>query len=267
MLFKLTLSYDGTGLVGWQRQASGTSIQGLLEDALAELDGRPVAVTGAGRTDAGVHALAQVASASLAREIDAGALVRALNVRLPLAVRVTAAEVAPDSFHPRFQARAKTYRYRIWNADVVSPFERFYAWHILPPLDGDAMSAAARLLLGRHDFAAFQGTGTNTATTEREIFRSTFKRTSGSLTGDAALLTYELTGSGFLRHMVRNIVGTLVEIGQGRHPPEWVSEVLASRQRAEAGRTAPAEGLFLVGVQYEQDADSGPPGHRRLANE
>ena len=255
MLFKLTLSYDGTGLVGWQRQASGTSVQGLLEGALAEIDGRPVAVTGAGRTDAGVHALAQVASVALAREIDGGALMRALNVRLPPSVRVTAAAVAPDTFHPRFHARAKTYRYRIWNADVVSPFERAYAWHILPPaLDVEAMSSAAHLLLGRHDFAAFQGTGADTATTEREIFRSTLEPTSDSLAGAGALLTYEVTGSGFLRHMVRNIVGTLVEIGRGRHRPEWVTDVIRSCRRSEAGRTAPAEGLFLVGVRYTDDA-------------
>ncbi|HEX4347785.1 MAG TPA: tRNA pseudouridine(38-40) synthase TruA [Vicinamibacterales bacterium] len=254
MLFKLTLSYDGTGLVGWQRQASGTSVQSLLEDALAELDGQSVTVNGAGRTDAGVHALAQVASVELAREIEPGALVRALNVRLPLSVRVTAAAVARSTFHPRFQARAKTYRYRIWNADVATPFERAYAWHILPPaLDVDAMSAAAAMFLGRHDFAAFQATGTDTATSEREVVRSSVQRSAGSLTDGRALLTYEVTGNGFLRHMVRTMVGTLVDVGRRRHPPEWVAEVIASGRRSEAGPTAPAEGLFLVCVQYDAD--------------
>lgn len=251
MLFKLTLAYDGTGLVGWQRQASGTSVQSLLEDALAELDGRAVTVSGAGRTDAGVHALAQVASVELARDIDPDALVRALNVRLPLSVRITAAAVAPDGFHARFQARQKTYRYRIWNADVVSPFERAYAWHVMePPLDVDAMDAAARLLVGRHDFAAFQGAGADTATTEREILRSSVQRSADSLAA-GALITYDVSGNGFLRYMVRNIVGTLFEIGRGRHRPDWMAAVLASRRREEAGRTAPASGLFLIGVQYE----------------
>jgi tRNA pseudouridine38-40 synthase len=253
-VFKFTLAYDGTGLVGWQRQASGTSVQGLLEDALADLDGRPVAVAGAGRTDAGVHALGQVASAALERSIDAASLVRALNVRLPLAVRVLEVEAAPGTFHPRFQARAKTYRYRIWNADVISPFERAYAWHILgPPLDVNAMTHAAGYFKGRHDFAAFQGAGTENATTEREIFLSSFRRSTESQSGDAAsaLLAYDVTGSGFLRHMVRTIVGTLVEVGRGRHPPEWVRDVINSRRREMAGRTAPAEGLFLVSVNYD----------------
>lgn len=240
--------------MGWQRQASGTSVQGLLEQALAELDERPVTIVGAGRTDAGVHALGQVAAFRLQRTIDPAAVVRALNVRLPPAVRVLGALEADPAFHPQFHARAKTYRYRIWNADVLSPFERAYAWHILPPmLDVEAMARAARYVEGRHDFAAFQGSGAATATTEREIASSTLERSADSLHGDArdALLTYEVTGSGFLRHMVRNIVGTLVEVGKGRRTPEWVRDVIASKRREEAGRTAPAEGLFLVRVTYE----------------
>jgi tRNA pseudouridine38-40 synthase len=251
--FKLTLAYDGTGLVGWQRQASGVSVQGLLEDVLCVLDGRPVAVAGAGRTDAGVHALGQVASASLERGIDAAALVRALNAQLPRAVRVLDAIEAPANFHPRFAARSKTYRYRIWNAGVMSPFERAYAWHVaVPSLDVEAMATAAALLRGRHDFAAFQAAGPGPATTEREMFASAFLADPvlASVAG-AALMTYEVSGSGFLRYMVRNIVGTLVEVGRGKRPPHWVSEVLASRNRAEAGQTAPAEGLFLVRVEYE----------------
>jgi tRNA pseudouridine38-40 synthase len=260
-VFKLTVAYDGTGLVGWQRQAAGTSVQGLLEEALAELDGGAVAVAGAGRTDAGVHALGQVASATLERTIDAATLVRALNVRLPLAVRVVSAEDAPDTFHPRFQARSKTYRYRIWNANVISPFERAYAWHVLPPrLDVDAMAEASRHLLGRHDFAAFQGAGVETVTTDREIFLSAIESHPAPLQAPGeALITYEVSGSGFLRHMVRNIVGTLVEVGRGRRPPEWVADVLASRRREQAGRTAPAEGLFLVNVSYNQGLSAKGP--------
>jgi tRNA pseudouridine38-40 synthase len=245
--FKIVLAYDGTDCVGWQRQASGTSIQGLLEDALRALDDRAVTVTGAGRTDAGVHALGQVAAFSLERAIDAGTLVRAMNARLPDAVRVlSAGEVAP-AFNPRFDARAKTYRYRIWNGAVLSPFERRYAWHVPGALDANAMDAAARRLEGRHDFAAFQAAGSEVATTERTVFSSKLFTT--NLGGD--LICYEITGDGFLRHMVRSIVGTLVEIGRGRRRVEWIDDVLASRDRAAAGPTVPATGLFLVSVDYE----------------
>jgi len=242
--FKITLAYDGTDFNGWQRQPEGTSIQGLLEDALRDLDGRDVAVTGAGRTDAGVHALAQVAAFALERTIAPDALVRAVNVRLPESVRILSAEPAHADFHPRFDAKAKTYRYRIWNADVLSPFERRYAWHVIDRLDVDAMNAAAVRLVGTHDFAAFQGTGSDTATSTRTM-------TSVRIDPQSALLECEVTGDGFLRHMVRNIVGSLVDVGRGRFPPSWLAEVLLSRDRTRAGRTAPAHGLFLVGVKYE----------------
>jgi tRNA pseudouridine38-40 synthase len=203
-MFKLTLAYDGTGFVGWQRQASGRSIQGTIEDALRELDGRPVAVAGAGRTDAGVHALGQVASFSLERSMAPDALVRALNARLPEQVRALSAAAVADDFHARFGARAKRYRYRIWNADLLDPFERQYAWHVVGRLDVDRMEAAARYLEGRHDFAAFQAAGGATRTTEREVHASRITTEVGS-----ALITYEVSGNGFLRHMVRTIVGTL----------------------------------------------------------
>jgi len=259
--FKLTIAYDGTGFVGWQRQASGTSIQGLLEDALRELDGRYVDVAGAGRTDAGVHALGQVASVSLERAIDRLTLMRAVNSRLPESVRVVNAVDAAPGFHARFDARSKTYCYRIWNGEVMSPFERAYAWHVpSPTLDVAAMASAATLLEGRHDFAAFQAAGTDTRTTEREVFSSRARGGSDPLRGSGGpqqfhakapgLITYEIAGAGFLRHMVRTIVGTLVEVGRGRRPAAWVSEVLRSRDRSEAGPTAPAEGLFLVSLEY-----------------
>src|SRR5690242_19552539 len=161
MVFRITLAYDGTEFVGWQRQASGTSIQGLLEDALRELDDRDVPVVGAGRTDAGVHALGQCASFTLTRTIAADALVRAVNARLPDAVRVIAAAEAPAGFNARFDARGKTYRYRIWNQDVMDPFERRYTWHLSGRLDLDAMTAAAHAIEGRHDFAAFQASGSS----------------------------------------------------------------------------------------------------------
>jgi tRNA pseudouridine38-40 synthase len=263
--FKVTLAYDGTDFVGWQRQASGTSIQGLLEGALCTLDERAVTVTGAGRTDAGVHALGQVASFSLDRDIEPGVLLRAVNARLPSSVRVVAFEVAAATFHARFGATRTTYRYRIWNGDPMNPFERAYAWHLPGPLDVDAMKAAAILVEGRRDFAAFQAAGSSTTSTEREVFSSVVAR-AHRVPGDAfqtavldsspschPLVEYEVTGSGFLRHMVRNIVGSLVEVGRGRRPPEWISALLDGRDRARSGPTAPAQGLVLVAVEYGRE--------------
>jgi tRNA pseudouridine38-40 synthase len=247
MAFKITIAYDGTGVVGWQRQASGTSIQGLLEEALRELDERDVTVTGAGRTDAGVHALGQVASFVLHRSMESRRLMGALNARLPATVRVVAAEEVADTFHARFNATSKSYRYRIWNAEVQSPFERAYAWHVSGVLDTAAMGAAASLVLGRRDFAAFQAAGSATASSDREVFSSVVK---APQTCDPPLVIYEISGSGFLRHMVRNIVGSLVEIGRGRRPVEWMIQVLDSRSRALAGPTAPPHGLVLVAVEY-----------------
>ena len=249
----MTVAYDGTGLVGWQRQATGESVQGLLESACAELNGDAVTVTGAGRTDAGVHATGQVAAVTLVRAIDARALVAAVNFRLPPTIRVLGAVEVPEAFHARFQARSKTYRYRIWNGPVLSPFERGYSWHVPGPvLDSAAMDTAARLLEGRHDFAAFQGAGSDTPTTERVVFSSRVRTDAPAVETDAALITYEVAGSGFLRYMVRTIAGTLVEVGRGSRAPEWVLDVLRSRERARAGPTAPAEGLFLTSVGYEE---------------
>jgi len=248
--FRITIAYDGTDYVGWQRQAVGVSIQALLEDALRALDGRDVRVTSAGRTDAGVHALGQVASFTIERAVSADALLRALNAHLPDAIRVLAAGEAPPTFHPRFGARAKTYRYRIWNDDVISPFERRYAWHLTGDLDLGAMRAAAALIEGRHNFASFQATGASTQTTEREVFASRFDFHASPADRQSLLLVYEISGSGFLRHMVRIIVGSLVEVGRGRRPVEWIAQLLASKDRTAAGPTAPAVGLFLVGVEY-----------------
>ena len=274
--FKITLAYDGTDYVGWQRQANGVSIQALIEEALRALDGRDVTVSGAGRTDAGVHALGQVAAFTIARELEPDALIRALNAHLPRAIRVLSAEPALPAFHPRFGARAKTYRYRVWNGDVMSPFERRYAWHVPGPLDVEAMRAAARLLEGRHDFAAFQAAGSSVATTVREIVMSTISTTEDAVdmeeeSGSQArfdllvpsvhrggeLIVYDVTGSGFLRHMVRIIVGSLVEVGRGRQPAEWISGVIASGNRAMAGPTAPPDGLFLVRVEYADALAAG----------
>lgn len=243
---KLTLQYDGTDYVGWQRQPNGVSIQSLIEDAIAPIEGAPVTVTGAGRTDAGVHAIGQVASVQLNADIDPITLARALNAVLPDDVRVVLAEEVEDGFHARFSAKSKTYEYRIINAPIVSVFVQRYAWHVGQPLDFDAMRAAADGLVGRHDFAAFQGAGSSVATTERTIISIEWDDGGGY---DLPLVM-RITGDGFLRHMVRNIMGTLVEIGVGRWDPWRVLQVLESKDRRLAGPTAPAKGLFLVSVAY-----------------
>ena len=260
---KLTISYDGTRFVGWQRQAEGVSIQGLLEEALARFEGAPVTVHGAGRTDAGVHALGQVASVRMTSAHPVDAVARGLNACLPPDVRVIEAEEAASDFHARFSARSKTYRYLLRNASVVSPFERAWVWHVPEALDVDAMRAAAGELVGTHDFAAFRSTGSDTRETIRTITRSDFVMDVGpTLPGSAreprparldngTLLVYEISGDGILRHMVRAIVGTLVEIGLGRRATASMAALLAGGTRAQAGATAPPHGLFLVRVVYD----------------
>lgn len=247
---KLTIAYDGTGLVGWQRQPTGISVQALLEDALAALDPAGVTVTGAGRTDAGVHALAQVASVTLRRAITPEAVLRATNGRLPPSVRIVRAEEAGSGFHARFDAVSKTYRYRIWNQPVASPFERPYVWHVPSPLlDDAAMAEAAQRLVGCHDFGAFKAAGSHARTTVRTVFSA--QLTPRRDPRHEPLVCVEIRGDGFLRHMVRSIVGSLVEIGRGRREAAWIDHLLSGAARADAGRTAPASGLFLVAVAYE----------------
>ncbi len=258
---KLTLAYDGTPFVGWQRQAQGTSIQGLLEDALARIDGGPVAVTGAGRTDAGVHAIGQVASCDVRTPHDTATICRALNAMLPPEVRVLSVENANPRFHARHSATSKTYRYHIVNGSIASPFEWRYAWHVSGRLDLGRMRAAAERLVGEHDFGAFQSTGSSVSTSRRRVDRSVV------FTGDSPCaawwraeapegsemhvrIVYEVTASGFLRHMVRAIVGTLVEVGAGRREPGSIEDALASGARDDAGPTAPACGLWLIRVDY-----------------
>ena len=255
---KLTVCYDGTHLVGWQRQAEGDSVQALLEDALARFEGAPVVVHGAGRTDAGVHALAQVASVSVTFHHDNETLARALNAQLPPAVRVLRVDDAVPHFHARLDARAKTYRYLVRNAAFVSPFERAFVWHVPQPLDRMAMDDAARMFEGTHDFTAFRSIGSDTPDTTRTIHASAVRQASSSdvpglrldVDAGASLLAYEVHGDGFLRHMVRTIVGTLVEVGRGWREPASIAELLHSRRRERAGATAPPQGLFLVGVDY-----------------
>lgn len=243
---RITIQYDGTAYVGWQRQDTGVSIQSLLEDALEPIEGSRVVVHGAGRTDAGVHALAQTATVALTATLSPCILARALNAVLPLDVRVLDAEEVDPGFHARFSATGKVYEYRIVNAPLVSPFLHHYVWHIGQPLDVDAMREAAGMLTGAHDFTAFQGSGSTVASTVRAV-RSIAWEDGG---GHDRPLVMRIEGDGFLRHMVRNIVGTLVEVGVGRWPASRVGEILASRDRTQAGPTAPAQGLFLVRVVY-----------------
>jgi len=255
------VAYDGTRLVGWQRQAEGDSVQAFLEDTLARFEGAPVVVHGAGRTDAGVHALGQVASVRMTCLHDVETLTRALNAQLPEDVRVVRVEEVPPGFHARFDARAKTYRYLIRHAPVVSPFDRAFVWHVPQQLDVAAMQQAALSLAGRHDFAAFQSVGSVTSGTVRTLFSSRLALEPDasvlSLPGRGAqgvagaLLVYETRGDGFLRHMVRTIVGTLVEVGRGWRAPDSIAEVFDRGLRAAAGATAPPHGLFLVGVDYD----------------
>jgi len=251
--FKITVAYDGTDYVGWQRQASGISIQGLLEDALFPFEARTIAVAGAGRTDAGVHAMGQVACFALERDIDRSTLVRAMNARLPAAVRVLAAEPVASTFHPRFDATAKTYCYRICTAEVVSPFEHRYVWHLPGPLDVAAMRDAAHTLCGEHDFESFRTAGGDADSSVRVLYESIVRDADGGV-------TYTVRGSGFLRHMVRGIVGTLVDIGKRRQPADWMRAVLAARDRRAAGATAPPQGLCLMRVSYG-DHLAAQPSH------
>ena len=255
---KLTLSYDGTPFVGWQRQATGASIQGLLENVLARLEGGPVTVHGAGRTDAGVHALGQVASVQISSSHPVDIIARALNASLPPEVRVGRVEQATDDFHARFSARSKTYRYRIRNAAIASPFESAYVWHIQDTLDRPAMQEAAAALVGTHDFAAFRSLGGDATTTVRTVTASEVSVGRAPLgppgepeDGPGSLLVYEITGDGFLRHMVRAVAGTLVAVGRGQRRASSMAALLAGGHRADAGATAPPQGLFLVRVVYD----------------
>lgn len=242
---KLTIAYDGTAYVGWQRQENGTSIQQRVEEALAPFmpDAPGPVVSGASRTDAGVHALGQVASAPVPFVHPCDAVQRALNIRLPTDIRILAVDEAADAFHARIDARGKRYRYRIATGAVVLPANRWFVWHVPASLDVEKMRDAARPLVGAHDFAAFQATGSSVIDTRRVIRRL-------DIVPVGEELHIEVEGDGFLRHMVRIMVGSLVDVGLGSRDPRWLTSALEGRDRRAAGRTAPASGLMLEQVFY-----------------
>jgi tRNA pseudouridine38-40 synthase len=236
---RLKLAYDGGGFHGWQVQPGLPTIQGALERILSDMEGRPVQVAGSGRTDAGVHALEQVAAFTFENPIPLENLRRALNRLLPPAIRVLAAEEAAPDFHPRFQAKAKTYEYRILRGEVCSPFEWPYVHHYPYPLDEERMCRLARVFEGEHDFTAFAASDERDAEGHckvRTVFSSVLERSPGRL-------TYRIRGSGFLKHMVRNVAGTLIEAGKGN-----IADLTSLPQKS--GPTAPAKGLFLIQVEY-----------------
>jgi tRNA pseudouridine38-40 synthase len=243
---KILISYDGSDYHGWQVQPGLATIQGTLEGVISGIEGRVVQVAGSGRTDAGVHALAQVAAFSIENPIPVDNLKRAMNRQLPRDIRVFSVEEAAVDFHPRFQARRKTYEYRIYRGEICSPFERRYVYHHPFPLDGDAMIAAAPLLEGDHDFSAFA------ASDERDELELSKVRTifCSRLALESDRLTYRVTGSGFLKHMVRNIVGVLLEAGKRNVDRAGVLARLELGCGIPPGPTAPARGLFLMGVEY-----------------
>lgn len=243
--FRFTLEYDGTDFDGWQVQPGGRrTVQGALEAALEGVTGRSLRVDGSGRTDAGVHARGQVASARIDTRLDAASLQRALNGVLPRDVVVVDAAVAPPDFHARRDARSKRYAYRIWNGEAPSPLRARTGHWVPQSLDVDAMGEAARACLGRHDFASFQTAGSDVVGSVRTLSRFDV---SGEARGDIELI---VEGDGFLRHMVRTLAGTLIEVGLGRRSAASMPALLAARDRRRAGPTAPAAGLTLIGVRY-----------------
>lgn len=244
MNWRLVVEYDGTDFEGWQLQPGARTVQGELESAFARLAGRRVVVYGAGRTDAGVHARGQVANARAETRHPPEVLRRALNALLPRDVAVRELEPAGDGFDARRDARSKLYAYRLWTGATRSPLEERWSHWVSVPLDLAALRAAARDLVGTHDFASFRAAGGHGRTSVRTLTRIEL---AGALGGE---LRFEFEGTGFLRHMVRNLVGTLLEVGRGRRPPAWAAEVLAARDRRAAGPTAPARGLTLVRVDY-----------------
>jgi tRNA pseudouridine38-40 synthase len=253
--FKLTLAYDGSEFHGWQIQPDRPTIQGTLAEVIGRITGENVLPQGSGRTDAGVHALAQVASVKLAAPIPCKGLQNALNNSLPLSVRVTGVEEVGEDFHARHSAKAKTYRYRVCREGICLPWLARYVHHDPYPMDEDAVIQAAELVIGEHDFTSFAAVDPDKAVREgddppakhatnvRTVYKSAWTRE-----GDE--FVYEVRGNGFLHHMVRNLVGTFLLVGKGTLAVEDVKRILDARDRSAAGATASASGLWLVNVEY-----------------
>lgn len=241
---RLVVEYDGTDFVGWQRQLNGPSIQGSIEEATRRLTGMETSVVGAGRTDAGVHALGQVAAFTTRSRLSLVELRRGLNALLPRSIAVCAVDEVPRAFDPRRDACGKLYRYQVWNAEARSPLLARTSWHVRHPLDAVAMQAAANLLVGEHDFSAFRAADCERRNPVRLMRRLEILR-------QGHRLNIETEATAFLKHMVRIIVGTLVDVGRGYLPAAAVGEILASRDRTRAGPTAPPLGLQLVRVDYD----------------
>ena len=242
--YRLIVEYDGTGYHGWQLQPNGRTVQGALEEALATLFGEPIRVHASGRTDAGVHAAGQVVAFRVATVRDCRQIRTALNALTPRDISVREVTEVPDAFDPRRDARSRVYEYRIWNEPWPSAFWHRYAWHVSRSLDVRAMRRAATVLSGEHDFSAFRSADCNAKSPIRRVFQS-------GVTEAENMLVYRVHANSFLQHMVRAIVGTLVQVGAGDLPADAMADILASRDRGRAGPTAPARGLTLVAVSYE----------------
>lgn len=254
MQLRLVVAYEGTRFRGWQRQPGGPTVQEELERALGIVLREPIRVRGAGRTDAGVHACAQVAAARVRRvPEDLSRVLRGVNALLPDDVSVCAMDVVDEGFDPRRHARSRVYEYRIWRAPAASPFWRRWSWHVPRALDLSAMEHGARALAGEHDFAAFRGADPHERprTTRRRVLESAWRE-------EGPLLVYRIEATAFLKHMVRNIVGTLVEAGLGMRAADGIAALLASRDRTRAGATAPPHGLTLLAVRYETTGSLPP---------
>jgi tRNA pseudouridine38-40 synthase len=251
---KLLLEYDGTDYRGWQSQKSGVTIQDILSERIFSITGEQVKVTGASRTDAGVHALGQVAVFETRTKLSADTIMRALNAKLPLDIRVLKSEATESKFNPRYRAVRKSYFYIISKNTNQSAFLYRYVWDIKTALDLDVMKESASMILGEHDYASFRGSGCGSKTTVRRIYSIDIKRhkeisfMTAMIKGN--FITIHIEANAFLRHMVRNIVGTLVEIGRGSISPGTIKRILKSRDRKTAGPTAPAKGLFLEKIIY-----------------
>lgn len=240
---KITIAYDGSGYKGWQLQKNGNTEQAELEKAVHKVFGKAHGVHGAGRTDAGVHARAQTAHFKVAALVPISKIPAALNAYLPEDIVVTSAEEVSQDFHSRFNARGKHYRYYVMNTRLDDPFVGRYAWRVQYKLNAALMNREASALVGRHDFKSFQASDKRERTSVRRITRILVKR-------EKDLIRIDVEGDGFLYNMVRNIAGTLVDIGRGHLPPGSMREILKKRDRTAAGPTAPAKGLFLVSVGY-----------------